>query len=701
MVTDHAIQPRSPMTTEAIPAKQPSAVVLPRDLSDFVIELSIALHKHGMYPRGHPTLNDARAAVVRRLDALLRERGSVALGVARNQLIIEGLATDSRNPLLQALAQHLHRHGVGAVKFVDGVRVAEIDAMLELLAADPDRNGSALESAANDSRFRSEHISLLPLTYDQLELVDESGGSDTTTTQNRTSQLWLDLARAALQCDESVDRTPTDPSVVADAINSHAREQAYDQVIIGYLLQISSELSSGDKAESATLRRRVSDLISALKPEHLRRILEQGGDFAQRRRFLLDASEGLALDAALILLEAAADSAQQVISDALMRLFGKMALHAEHGTPEMRAEAEIALRAQIQRLVSGWTLPDPSSPRYGAMLEQMSVERPLFAVPDDSVFACEKSRIVQMSLEVGVAGPLLREAVLAMVARDELPAILEMLEAAPAWNDAAAAIVDCLATTDRLRKLLDEAPPDSPEVCWMVAQLGAAAADPLLDALAAAETRASRRALLDHLAALGSSIGSAVAARIPDAPWYVQRNMLSLLEAMHELPEGFSAVPYASHPDPRVRRQALRVLFEQKAERDAAILVALRDRDEQIVRLGLGHALERCPEGGLAVVRERLAAHTLDPELELLAVRVVASVDDPAAVDCLLELVVKSRGWFRGIRLYKGSPRVLAALAGLAKRWASDPKVAPVLQRAARDPDPAVRASVTIEGGIA
>ena len=79
----------------------------------------------------------------------------------------------------------------------------------------------------------------------------------------------------------------------------------------------------------------------------------------------------------------------------------------------------------------------------------------------------------------------------------------------------------------------------------------------------------------------------------------------------------------------------------------------------------------------------------------------VASVDDPAAVDCLMELVVKSRGWFRGIRLYKGSPRVLAALAGLAKRWASDPKVAPVLQRAARDPDPAVRASVTIEGGIA
>jgi hypothetical protein len=686
------------MSTEAIPTKQPSTV-LPRDLSDFVIELSIALHKHGMYPEGHPSLNVARAAVARRLDALLRERGSLALGVARHQLIIEGLATDARNPLLQALAQHLHRHGVGAVKFVDGVLVGEIDAMLAVLATDPDRDGSALEPGAKNAHFRSEHISLLPLTYDQLELVDDPAESAaTSTTQHRTSQLWLDLARAALQCDENVERTPTDPAVVAGAINAHAREQAYDQVIIGYLLQISSELSSGDKAESALLRKRVSELVSALEPEQLRRILEQGGDFAQRRRFLLDATKGMAVDAALTLVQAAAEGSRQVISGSLMRLFSKMALHAERGAPEVKPEAELALRTQIQQLVSGWTLPNPSSARYGAMLEQMSIDRPLFAVADDTVFSCESSRVVQMSLEVGAAGPMLRDAVLAMAERGELPAILDMLEGAPGPNDAIRAIVECLATVDHLRSLLDEAPADSREVCWLVAHLGAGAAEPLLDALAVADTRASRRALLDHLAALGSAIGAAVAARIPDAPWYVQRNMLSLLEAMHELPEDFSAVPYASHPDPRVRRQAIRVLFEREAERDAAVLVALRDRDEQIVRLGLGRALDRCPAGALEVIRERLATHTLDAELELLAIRVVASVDDPAAVDCLLEYVEKSRGWFRGTRLVKGSPRSLVALAGLAKRWGSDPRVTTVLQRAARHPDPAVRAAVVIEG---
>ncbi len=689
------------MSTEIIPTKQPSAV-LPRDLSDFVIELSIALHKHGMYPAGHPSLGVARSAVARRLDALLRERGSLALGVARHQLIIEGLATDSRNPLLQTLAQHLHRHGVGAVKFVDGVRIDEIDAMLALLATDPDRAGTSVEPGTTSSHFRSDHISLLPLTYDQLELVNDSeDGTATSEVRHRTSQLWLDLARAALQSDEEVERTPVDPAVVADAINAHVREQAYDQVIIGYLLQISSELSAGERAESAVLRRRVSALVNALEPDQLRRILEQGGDFAQRRRFLLDASRGMSVDAALALVQAASDSSARVISEALMRLFNKMALHAEHGAPAVKPEAELALRTQIQQLIAEWTLPDPSSRQYAAMLEQMAVDRPLFAVPDASMYRCESERLIQMSIETGASGPMLRETVQAMVERGELLVVIDALEGIPEPNAAVATIVECLATTDNLRALLDESPADSREICWLVSRLGAAAAEPLLDELEGAETRARRRALLDQLAALGSAIGAAVAVRIPNAPWYVQRNMLSLLEGMHELPEEFSAVPYASHPDPRVRRQAIRILFEQEGERAAAVLTALRDSDDQIVRLGLGRALDDCPDGALAAIRERLADRSLDAELELLAIRVVASVDDPRAVDCLLEYVVKSRGWFRGTRLNKGSPRALVALAGLASRWASEPRVAAVLQRAARHPDPAVRAIVASEGCIA
>lgn len=60
---------------------------LSRELSDFLIELSIALHKHAMYPDGHPSLGPAADGVAKRLYALLQDRGTLSLGVARNQLV--------------------------------------------------------------------------------------------------------------------------------------------------------------------------------------------------------------------------------------------------------------------------------------------------------------------------------------------------------------------------------------------------------------------------------------------------------------------------------------------------------------------------------------------------------------------------------------------------------------------------------------
>lgn len=352
------------MSADTLPARQVSAV-LPRDLSDFVIELSVALYKHAMYPDGHPSLKVAREAVVRRLGALLHERQSLALGVASDQLIVDGIATDSRNPLLHGLAKQLHRHGVGAVKFLAGIGGEEIDGVLRALAADADRGDAAVEPDGTGERHSWRHVRLLPLTYDQLQLVDGAeSASSTEGTPQHTAQLWLDLARSALQAEAGVARSSTDPAAVAGAINAHAHEQGYDQVITGYLQLIAGELSTADRADSALLRQRVSELIGALEPEHLRRLVALGGDVAQRRRFLLDASRGMPVDAALTLMEAAADSSHQVISDSLMRLFTKLAVHADHGAPAVRPEAEVALREQIEQLVSGWTLPDPNAQRY-------------------------------------------------------------------------------------------------------------------------------------------------------------------------------------------------------------------------------------------------------------------------------------------------------------------------------------------------
>ena len=112
----------------------PERATLSRDLADFLIELSIALHKHAMYPQGHPSLAPSAAAVTRRAGRMLEDRATLSLGVARQQLVIEGVATDPKHPVLGELAGRLHRHHLGAVTFRRDVAETEVSDVLKTLA---------------------------------------------------------------------------------------------------------------------------------------------------------------------------------------------------------------------------------------------------------------------------------------------------------------------------------------------------------------------------------------------------------------------------------------------------------------------------------------------------------------------------------------------------------------------------------------
>ena len=61
---------------------------LPRDRSIFLVQFSIALHKTITYPPDHPVLESSVQAMNLRLSQMLQERGELALGVIRNQLVV-------------------------------------------------------------------------------------------------------------------------------------------------------------------------------------------------------------------------------------------------------------------------------------------------------------------------------------------------------------------------------------------------------------------------------------------------------------------------------------------------------------------------------------------------------------------------------------------------------------------------------------
>ena len=349
--------------------------MLSRELAEFLLDLSVAIHKHAIYPAGHPLLDQAVDSVHRGIGGLLFDRPALSIGVARRQLIIEGVATESSHPVLAELAGKLHRHHLGALKFLPGLSRAELGDMLNVVGLEPQRDAQPIGLQPELIQSRWQHVKLFPLTYDRLELIDDEGASAAESTAARHGRAALDRPRPR------GDRRR--PRRTAGSRRTRARsrrpcdrparpELAYDQVIVGYLLQIAREVSTNGSRETSGLQRRISRLVGSLQPDTLQRLLQMGGDAAQRRRFVLDASEGMAVDAVVGLVQAAASAEGQTISHSLVRMLSKLASHAASDQSTRSRAAHGAFREHVERLVGSWSLNDPNPTAYSAALSQLA-----------------------------------------------------------------------------------------------------------------------------------------------------------------------------------------------------------------------------------------------------------------------------------------------------------------------------------------
>ena len=682
---------------------------LSRELADFLIELSIALHKHAMYPEGHPSLAPAAAGLARRAERLFEDRTTLALGVARQQLVIEGVATDPKNPLLSELAGRLHRHHLGAVTFHRGLRVTEVADVLKTLAVEAERTGEPLGLGLPERLRAWDHVRLHPVTYERLELlqeddstagsVDDKGGKERGL---RGAQLWVGLARAALTAGAmaggDAPAPPTEPSVIAKAIDQHPGGAAYDQVIVGYLLQIADELKHAGGAEAAALRRRTSKLVGALQPGTLRRLIEMGGDSAQRTKFAIDATHGLAVDAVLDIVRAMADASHKTVSDPLVRMLSKLAQHAEQGTAEVRPQADEALREQVRDLLQGWTLEDPNPDAYGQALQKMAAASSA-AARTNATQAAEPLRILQTALETGALGFAAWRAVERLVAEHHVGELVDVLvasaDASPPRAPVRADIAPLwtrVTSPDVVRELASTEPPDFAALDRVLPRLPVDAFEPLLDVLGASESRTTRRGLLDRLTRAPRELGPVIATRLGrDIPWYVIRNLLLILDGLPAIPEGFSASAFIAHEDARVRREAVKVALKVPAERERALVGALRDADPRTVRLALTVALEDWPPSVLPLITEIALDGTAASELRVLAIKVLGRVRHAAALNTLLLLVDGGTTWLGRRRLAARSLELLAALMALAASWRGDARAAAMLAMAAESKDPDIR----------
>lgn len=671
--------------------------VLSPEVSTFLVQFSIYLHQHGAYPSNHPVLTSAASATVFRLNTLLLDRESFAVGVAGDRLLIEGVFTDPNHAVLRDLARQLHRQQLGAVRFWRGVGPHELeDLVAEIASARRADKPMGLEPEQYQQRWA--HIRLEVQAYDQLRLAEDEdqgiGFSSETGLLggSTTQQLWMALAAAALVGDSAEIQENQSASDVARAIAKRREDAQYDRVIVEYLLQMGREIPRAPAGEVTALSNRFNELLAALDAQTLERLLTLGATLEQRRELIALANRDLPVNTVLMILNSAANAPeQQNFSHSLLRMLNKLAVQGgADGNQRVRTEADVAVRETVRRLLDEWTLENPNPKAHTRILDRVAEPRamqPLNMEQEQSAL-----RIVQMSLEIGVSGGMLKDAINDMLDRGEVRVLLDLLRESSS-SPAVDAIWSYLATPVALEHLLSQEDVDNEAIGELIARLGTRAAAPMLDGLMTAESRSVRRRLMTWLRHMGPAIAPLVVERLPNAPWYVQRNLLGLLGTLSELPEGFNPLTYTTHGDPRVRREAVKLCFGFPAYYDEAVQRALRDSDPQLVTIGLTMALDRFPQNAASAVIALARRREWPTDIRVQAIRSLVHTRTAQARACLVELALAKRRWFMPQRLAPRSPEMLAALGVLASAWMDDSGAVEVLRMAERSRDPAVRAA--------
>jgi hypothetical protein len=677
---------------------------LSRELTAFLVEFSVSLHKHAIYPSGHPSLEPAAVRVTDVATRLLQTRSTLAFGVARHQLIIDGVATDPNQPVLRRLAETLHRHNLGAMSIMPGVESHEIYAAFRFLSEEP-ASTAASDDAPPAHVPEWTHLRFHALTLDRLELVE---GEDAPASEaesepaRRRAQLWVGLASAAMASEASVldprDAAP-DPDDVARAIDGHPGTAAYDQVIVGYLVQIAEELKNSPSADHGSLRRRTARLIRSLQPETLQRLVTMGGNTSQRRTFVMGATTGMAMDSVVKILRAAAEASGQTISHGLMRMLSKLGAHAERGREYTRPVAETELREQVDSLLTGWDLDDPAPDGYAKALQHLATTVALPETPEDerSEYDVNPMHVVQTALEVGGSGPLIERAIDRAIDAGHLHSMHTLLTFLPPGSTETANLLRTrLSGARAMASLVAREPVDLKLLDELFPLVTIDGYDVLLEALTTTNNRGTRRKLLERLSQTDLPVVPLIIARLDDERWYVQRNLLLLLERLKRLPAGFSTLRWTQHADPRVRYHGYSLQLTIPEQREAALRAALGDSDDKITRLALSACQERCPRSVLTFVASLAKNAQASQELRILALNVLAASRDRYALDAMLPLVRGGTTWFGRPRLAPRTPVVLAVLRALSGAWSTDAEAARMLALARNSSDPELRQAAEV-----
>ncbi len=613
-----------------------------------------------MYPPSHRFVAESAASLAERLSLAMADRAELSLGITPKGLLLDGVAIEPLPAILRDFAQRLHRKNIGTIQILQGVSREEVVTMLSALTA-PNADEDVGHTGLRLDRLRIE-----PMVYDVLAFADPLFD------QELDDVFWAALVEAAFGRRLLDDEAMPSSSQVAAALSGRIAASAESaRRVFEALAGFASALAGRPERSSGSARRRFVDVLSGLSRATTTRVVSAAPTQHSRRRFL---RETIALVPPVLLmqiLESVAEADGEPISPQLRWLLGKLA--GTEGLGDQAATGEFA--GEVLGLVEEWE---------GVGIEDDEDQDPRLGL--------EPARTLAVGLDLDDGSELTCHAARALADRGRLLRVLEMLDTTGNAPAVVEAVSDAVLQPGMLGQLLQAVPLDFALIARVAAHAGVDAADPLLDALAVAEERTTRRRLLDVLSQVGPGAERVLLRRLEGAPWYLARNILATLAhfpAVTDLGPIFAAF---GSEDVRVRQVALKILLHEPASRARAASEALLSGDDVLIRTALGSLVDECPPALVAPVIGVLT-HP-NEELRLHAIRLLAESNNPLIVPQLLRLVRTTRGFFRRTRLQSKSRTMLAALEVLARRWSNHRPVLAILRQAEKSSDVEIKAAL-------
>ncbi|MEO8479613.1 MAG: HEAT repeat domain-containing protein [Gemmatimonadota bacterium] len=628
---------------------------LPPEVATVLREFVNALGKCSMYPAGHAFVSEATERLTEVLANTLETRGGLVLGFTPRTVLLDGAAIEPIPSAIRQFGQRLHRRNIGTIQLSPGIATSEVAAMLAALSA-PDA-----DEVVGREGLKLAHVRIEPLVYDVLAFGEEGSSAD-----ELDEIFWSRLVEAAFGHRLGEGQAMPNAASLAEAINDRAASTPGGaRRVFEALSSFASALHARGERAPGGARKRFVEVIAALSHATTTRVMEAAPSRPSRRRFMRETLEQVPPTLLLQLLESVAEADGEPISSHLRAMLGKLS----GGDRVDRSQAQGDFATEVMGL-----------------LEQWDGEAPDSTVGDDPRLALEIFRVLALSLELAIVTPGVLAAARRSVAEGHIVEALELMDRPGNDPDVRRQLTDALLDPGLLDTLLDAAVPDWPLIERVAHHAGPGAAGPLLNAIDAADERATRRRLLDLLVSIGPAAEPELLDALDGATWHLARNILTVLAQLPAVQDVARVLPLLDDPEPRVRLEAMKVLLRQERTRDRAVSEALESGEPVMARLALASLDGTCPPSLVAAVLSALGIE--DDDVRLNAIRLVGNSDSALVIPQLLDLVRERRGFFRRWRLREADPVMLEALAALARRWSNHRPVLMVLNMAAHSTNP-------------